>query len=263
MSRSTHVPSYRLHRQSGQAVVTLSDGLGGRRDVLLGKYGTKESRVEYARIIAQWEANERRLPQPSGDQSDLTIDELILAYWKHAEPHYRRPDGTPTDEIHCLRAALRPLRQLYGHTLVREFGPLSLKAVRQKMIETVDARTGRPWCRRTINLHTYRVRSMFKWGVEQELVLPSVLHGLQAVRGLQKGRSPARETEKVKAVPGAFIDAVLPLVSAQVRAMIELQLLAGMRPGEVIMRAIDLDMAGKIWLYRPGSDQEHGSHKTQ
>jgi integrase len=37
-----------------------------------------------------------------------------------------------------------------------------------------------------------------------------------------------------------------------------------MRPGEVvIMRAIDLDMTGKVWLYRPGSDQgPHGVHKT-
>ncbi len=37
-----------------------------------------------------------------------------------------------------------------------------------------------------------------------------------------------------------------------------------MRPGElVIMRAIDLDMRGQDWLYRPGSDQgKHGTHKT-
>jgi hypothetical protein len=45
--------------------------------------------------------------------------------------------------------------------------------------------------------------------------------------------------------------------------MVQLQLLAGMRPGEVIiMRAIDLDMTGKVWLYRPGSDLLHGAHKT-
>jgi integrase len=45
--------------------------------------------------------------------------------------------------------------------------------------------------------------------------------------------------------------------------MVQLQLLAGMRPGEVvIMRAIDLDMTGNVWLYRPGSDQLHGAHKT-
>jgi hypothetical protein len=51
MSKDTHVPSYRRHKQSGQAIVTLPDGLGGRRDRLLGKYGTKQSRMEYARVI--------------------------------------------------------------------------------------------------------------------------------------------------------------------------------------------------------------------
>ena len=35
MSRRTKVPSYRLHKQSGQALVTLTDGLGNRRDVPL------------------------------------------------------------------------------------------------------------------------------------------------------------------------------------------------------------------------------------
>src|SRR5262249_50878270 len=45
--------------------------------------------------------------------------------------------------------------------------------------------------------------------------------------------------------------------------MIQMQLLTGMRPGEVvIMRAIDLDTRGAVWLYRPGSDAEDGRHKT-
>src|SRR5262249_9273150 len=80
---------------------------------------------------------------------------------------------------------------------------------------------------------------------------------------LQKGRSDARESEPVKPVPEAFIDAVLPFVTATVRDMSELQRLTGMRPGEVvIIRALDLDMTGKVWLYRPGSEQAHGTHKT-
>ena len=59
MSSTTSIPSYRRHKQSGQAIVTLSDGLGNRRDVLLGKYRTTQSRLEYARVIAEWEANGR------------------------------------------------------------------------------------------------------------------------------------------------------------------------------------------------------------
>jgi hypothetical protein len=58
------VPSYRKHKSSGQAVVTLSGLAGRRRDVLLGKFGSKASRVEYGRVIAEWEARGRRLEQP-------------------------------------------------------------------------------------------------------------------------------------------------------------------------------------------------------
>src|SRR5262245_40183401 len=140
MSPSNHIPSYRRHKQSGQAVVTLPDGLGGRHDVLLGKYGTRESRVEYARVIAEWEANGRRLPKPPA-AGDLTVNELILAFWPHAERHYPHPDGAPTTELSCLRSALRPLRQLYGRTPAKDFGPLALKAVRQKMVESVNPHT--------------------------------------------------------------------------------------------------------------------------
>src|SRR5579871_746721 len=95
--RKGEPPTYRLHKQSGQAIVSLPDGIGGYRDVLLGKYGTAESRVEYARVIAEWEANGRRVPQQTDrGLPSPTINELILAYWKHAEQHYRHPDGTPT-----------------------------------------------------------------------------------------------------------------------------------------------------------------------
>jgi hypothetical protein len=63
MSEKSHVPSYRKHSQSGQAVVTLPDGRGHRKDVLLGRYGTRENRMEYARVIPEWEASGRSMPQ--------------------------------------------------------------------------------------------------------------------------------------------------------------------------------------------------------
>ena len=104
------------------AVVTLPDGLGSRRDILLGKYGTKRSRVEYARVIAEWEVGGHRLPA-SIAAKDLTVNEFILAYWKHAEQHYRRADGTSTKELADIRLSCRPLKEMYGHTPAREFGP--------------------------------------------------------------------------------------------------------------------------------------------
>jgi hypothetical protein len=74
MPRRNHIPAYRLHKQSGQATVTLPDGLGGRRDFTLGEYGSPESRAEYARLLAQWEANNRRMPQPAA-VADGSINE--------------------------------------------------------------------------------------------------------------------------------------------------------------------------------------------
>ena len=54
MPRRPSVPAYRLHKQSGQAVVTLRHPATGlRRDILLGRQGTPESQREYARVLAE------------------------------------------------------------------------------------------------------------------------------------------------------------------------------------------------------------------
>jgi RHS repeat-associated protein len=46
------LPAYRKHKQSGQAIVTLSG-----RDHLLGRHGTIDSRAKDDRLIAEWLAN--------------------------------------------------------------------------------------------------------------------------------------------------------------------------------------------------------------
>src|SRR5262249_60945777 len=99
MPRPRGVPSYRRHTSSGQAVVPLTDPSGERRDVLLGKYGTAASRQEYARVIAEWEVAGKCLPAQNTQTPDKTINELALAFMRHAEQHYRRPDGTHTSEV--------------------------------------------------------------------------------------------------------------------------------------------------------------------
>ena len=110
MPRVPTIPAYRLHKQSGQAVVTLPDGLGRRRDVLLGKYGSPESRKEYARVLAEWEADGRRLPEPVAT-SDITVNELVLAYWKHARHYYGWTKDPKRGDKVSLRDALRVIRK--------------------------------------------------------------------------------------------------------------------------------------------------------
>jgi integrase len=245
MSRPTKVPSYRLHRQSGLAVVTITEPSGRRKDVMLGRYGTPESRAEYARVIAEWEANYRRLPLRRYAGHDLTIIELMLRFWMHVEQHYRHDDGTPTSEVENYRYSLRPLKTLYGHTIAAEFGPLALKAVRNAMVDAGLARN-------LVNQRVGRIKRMFKWAVSEELIPPVVFHGLQTLAGLQRGRSAAKEREPIKPVDAADIDAVIPLVNRFVRGMIRLQWLTGMRPSEVCnIRRADIDTSGRVWLYTP------------
>jgi len=235
------LPSYRRHRASGQAVVTL-----GGKDIYLGKYNTVKSRAEYNRLIAEWTAHGGTLPQTLS--SDLTVAELLAAFFQHAQRYYVKPDGTPSSEQGGFRLAIRRVLGLYGRTRAVEFGPLAMKAVRQSMIDD-DLSRG------VINQLVNRIRRIFKWGVENELVPATTLHALQAVAGLRYGRSEARETEPVKPVPDVFVDAVLPLVSRPVAAMIQLQRITGMRSGDVtILRACEINMSGKVWVYTP---QQH------
>ena len=120
-------------------------------------------------------------------------------------------------------------------------------------------------CRGEINKRIGRIVRMFKWGVENEFVPPMTHHALSQVRGLARGRSSARESEPVRPVSDAHVDAVKPFVGRQVWAMIQIQRVTGMRPGEVcIMRTGDIDQTEATWIYRPGSRKtEHHGHERK
>src|SRR5262249_18489026 len=115
-------PSYRRH-SSGQACVTVRDPDGRRREILHAPSNSPESRAESARAPADLGATQGRMPPKArgAAPADVTVSEVVLAFWRHAEQHYRRPDGTPTGELDNLRDALRPLKALYGHTPARDF----------------------------------------------------------------------------------------------------------------------------------------------
>jgi integrase len=248
------VPKYRMHKQSGQAIVTL-DG----RDHYLGLHGSDQSRTLYDRLIAQWLAVGRGSAIPHKEEPVVvTVNEVVVSFWNHAEIHYRKPDGTPTSELDTYRQVIRPLTELYGQTPATEFGPRKLKAVRQRMIDL-------GWCRSQINKQTSRIKTVFRWAAEEEMVGGDLYHALRSVRGLQRGRTDAAESEPVRPVPVHMIEAVRPYVSCQVWALIRLQLLTGARAGElVLLRPIDIDTTGKVWLAQLDDHKtaHHGHHRS-
>lgn len=237
MARKPTQPSYRHHKPSGQAVVTLNG-----RSHYLGKFGTPRSRKCYDELIERWLAGGRKLADEYTQA--LTVVELIDKYLVECRRLYgsRR---TAENAMSRVRVAVKHLNRLFGLTPAAKFGPRSLKLVRQAYIGAGLART-------TVNQSVMVVKAMFAWGVSEEMIPGGVHHALVAVRGLRAGESPAAEPRKVRPVVDADVDAVLPHVLPPVRAMIELQRLTGMRPGEVvIMRGRDLEMTGRLWQYRP------------
>lgn len=245
---SQKVPKLRCHKATGQGYIRL-DG----QFHYLGRYDDPATQQRYHRLIAEWIAGGYQHP---ADPQEITVEELMLAYVAHAQEYYRKPDGRQTSEFTNIRHALKPLRALYGNLNARDFGPKAMLAVRQCMIEL-------GWCRKSVNSNTNRIRSMFRWAAEREMIPGGVYHALTAVAGLKRGRSAAVERPPVKPVPLERVNAIEPHVSRQVWTLIQLQILTAARAGELVgIRKGDIDRSGKVWVYVP-DDHKTAHHGHQ
>lgn len=216
------------------------------RWVPLGTWGTPEAQAAYDRTIAEYLANGRRLKLTleSAPPEPTTLSEVILAYWTYAEAKYgSRRYGSVL--LGHTKRTVSALRERFGALPAASFGPLALENFRDGLVRSGLAR-------KTVNDRIRIVKSMFSFAVRREMVPRDLKHGLAEVKGLRTGDSSAAEPVKVRPVADEHVDAVLPHVLKPVRAMIELQRITGMRPGEVvIMRGCDLDTTGPLWVYRP------------
>ncbi len=235
--RGLRTPNYRRHRASGQGIVTLNG-----RDFYLGPFGSKASRNEYDRLIAEWLNAGRNIPT---EPNETTITQLTQRFREHAQVYYADSEGNPTASFERFSVCLKPLVKLYGNKPAGSFGPLALETVREQFIQAGHART-------YINQLVFRIVQVFRWGVSKELVPASVYQSLKALDSLKAGRSRAREPERRKPVDDEIVLATIKHMSPQVASMVKLQRLTGMRPGEVcIIRACDIDMTGPVWIYVP------------
>jgi hypothetical protein len=165
-------------------------------------------------------------PRDALPRNLLTVEELVERFKEHAAVCYRHPDGTPTGEQSMLRHALGPLLDVHVAVLVSDFRPRGHREVQEAMI-------ARGWCRRHINACVGRIKSMFTWGVEMELIAPEVAGSLRVVRPLKEGRSQAREKPEIKAVPDSTIDAILPHMPPVAAAVMQIMRYSACRPREV------------------------------
>jgi integrase len=261
--KAKKLPAYRERKPYGQAIVTLTDSVTGkRRDYWLGDFNSPASREMYHRVLSQWESMDRRLPPaedpPKADIEKLTIAEVILAYKAHVDTTFK------LQTRHTIYMVMRLLRQYFGSTPAEEFGPSKLRLLRDQMIKG-DPRMDPPrktWSRTTINKAVHQVCAMFKWAASHEM-LPATVHGqVKTVGALRKGTSPARENEPVEPVAIDAVEATRPHLSRQVNALVDLQLLTGARGGELLtLRPVDIEMdkSKGVWLVR--LDEHKNAHQ--
>lgn len=189
--KDTTLPTYRRHRGSGQACVTLNGVT-----FYLGRYGTKESRSAYDRRIAEWITNGREVATP---EEPITVAEVYSQFRDHARSYYGQESRTPENIAEAMRVVLR----LYGLCPADEFRATCLKAVRQSWIDDGRVRTN---VNRLCNL----VKQVFGWAASEELIDAGVDASLKTVKALKKGRCDASESQPVRPVPLEQVERVLP-----------------------------------------------------
>lgn len=220
-------------------------GSKGRRKYF-GRFEDPEAKRGYERwlsdLLAASAAGE---PFQDDRRPDRSIWGLILDYDRWAEKYYAA-NGEPSGECRNVRETMALLGDFCGDDSASEFGPIALRRFQSHL-----ATSGR-FVRSTVNAHVNRVRRFFKWCQSRELVPRGLAEELATVEGLRRGKCSVRESDPIEPVPRAVWRATLPFLDPTLRAMVQIQFWAGMRPGEVCrMRPCDVDRSGSVWLYRP------------
>lgn len=258
MPRKNHVPKYRLHKATGSAYVYHKSIRSNDHRQYLGKYGTEESIRRYEQFLSRLRSIRAGAEIPYRGPCPH-VYEIILDYNSFSKRHYARPEK-PLDEYDSIdevplaqehgemRRALALLLELYGDELAEEVGPKSLKVVREVMIE-------RDYARSHINKTISRIKRFFRWACSEELIDAGHYYKLLSLPGLQRNELGARESVKIGPACPRSVQVVLNYLSPTVGAMVQIQYLCGMRPGEVcIMRECDIEVRDGIWWYAP---QQH------
>ena len=214
-----------------------------------GPWGSQEADKNYRRFIAKiLEFENAIFLLQCEKKNDVLVSELAAGFLDGIVAKMRK------GEQWHFRQVIGYLIEIYGELAANEFSPKKLKVVRSLMVKKGTL------CRRMINRNVDKIRRIFTWGVEEELIQPNVSQALKAVKNLRKGDEGTYDNPPREPVPDETVAATLPFLAPTVAAMVQVQRLTGCRPSEIFkMRVGDIDTSRKngLWYYVPGS------HKTE
>lgn len=221
------VPNRLYHRPSGQDRVVWKG-----RSIYLGRQGSPEAEANYRRIVR----NIVTIGEPQIEASILTVKFLADRFMVHTKESFPPESKEPM----AYRRAMDLLTAQLGDMPVDQVTPAKFTAMRDAWAKGSGVRT--------VNKHHNMVLAAFRWGVTVEIVPATVWHALQAVPRLKPRRSPARDPKVVGPVAWKDVEAILDKLRPQLRDMIRLHWLTGMRSGELLAMTPEQIVDG---VYRP------------
>lgn len=231
----------------------------------LGKHNSPESHAEYRRLMQEFAlgafdgrptgAHAGAQPAPERRQ---TVADLVAMWIADA-----KRNGFAAKELVQIELAIKPLDRLFGATFADEFTAARLESLRDAMISAswmTDAeraiRKHPGWSRGYTTHQIARIKRLFRWGEARGHIPKGTWEHLKTLGPIARN-AKVRTTVKRKPIDfDAQVKPCLKHMPPQVAAMVQVQYLAGMRPGEVVrMRRneIDTTMVEGVWLYRPAS----------
>ncbi len=217
-----------------------------RRIYFSGKWGSLESQNEYREFLR---ANGFVVVDASRPEGSVSLAVLIDRFIAWAEVTF------PRGRVGNLENATNKLAAFSSESdAAVSFTPLKFKAFQKFLIAW-------PLSRRTINDITANIKYIFKWAVSEELIPVASYQSLLTVPGLAIGRTAAKESEPRKPVDRMHVKATLAKLSAQVRAMVELQSLTGVRSQSICAATpAQFDRKPKLWVWKPRHKGEYRGH---
>ena len=207
---------------------------------------TKPMQIAEAAAWRLIESKTREIERKRLNAKDcLTVKELCDEFVKWASTYYKNAKGEPTSMVAAAAYNTREFREMYGEKYVADLEHHDMLALRERLIEDGLGRV-------TVNRRMWTVKRMIGWALEEDLIYAQTKAELTQVANLKQGRSRAPEGKPVVAAPRDEVEAVIAVSEPNIADMIKVQILTGMRPGEICaMRWCDIEKRDTIWVYRP------------
>lgn len=244
-----------------------------------------------AKILLQYEALLGKLfsgQAPSvGASQEITVVELVVAFLKYAKAEYSRK------EFNNFKAAAAPLVRLFGTFAAESVGSRRVRELQADLLAapivttrrvrvwtevngkrvyekeigpdgklvyvTREVTSSKPRKRTGANIVLKRLRVIWSWAIEEELIPASCLVSWKVVKSKRARPGIEEEEDEILPVSDEDLRATLEHLPRVVAAMVRLARRTAMRPGELC--AMTMGQINRTdpacWWYHPGQ------HKTK